>query len=384
MSESIHIGLVFSPESHFQRRVFSIVARASHHLKSVSVKWISPSPAGLGNYGGQVSGLIGYFHEPELLEAARKLAVPLVNVSTGAESDGLHSVLTDNEELGRMAAAHLLGLKCASLATVGMAGRRLARQRGSCFQKHVRKQDSNIPLISYEARPGDTFYATSFLGQDAKAVGDFLHSLQHPSGVFCFTDRQAALVMEIARSEGIAVPDELAVLGVDDDPLLTQLTWPPLSSIRPGYERIAKESLGMAMGLIEGDKPKEHTLLVPPVEVVARPSTDLLAIEDQIVLQALQFIREHFPDGITARHVVQAVPLSRRPLENRFKSELGQTILKQIHLTQVAHARRLLVESDLPVERIAHLCGFSGGVHFAKVFRKCTGRTASEFRGRAS
>jgi LacI family transcriptional regulator len=199
-------------------------------------------------------------------------------------------------------------------------------------------------------------------------------------GIFACYDLRGQQVLDACRDAGICVPDEVAVIGVDNDPVRCNLSDPPLSSVAPDARRVgylAAESLANAMA---GRKIDAELRMVPPIGVVSRGSTDALAIADRDVSAALRFIRSHACEPIGVKHVLQAVPLSRRSLEGRFLKLLGRTPHEQILHCRVEKAKQLLCDTDLPIKSIAPLVGVGTPEYLSVLFARMLKTTPTAYR----
>jgi LacI family transcriptional regulator len=176
------------------------------------------------------------------------------------------------------------------------------------------------------------------------------------------------------------VPEEVAVMGIDNHELLCELTEPPLTSVEQGARGVGFRAAELLERLMAGRKPRQLATLVPPERVVARGSTDVLAIGDADVAAALRHIRTHACERIRVADVLAAVSVSRSTLEARFRKLLGRTIHDVIQQTMLSRARQLIVEDNLPLKEVAHRAGFAHVQHLSNVFRRREGRSPGEFR----
>jgi LacI family transcriptional regulator len=179
---------------------------------------------------------------------------------------------------------------------------------------------------------------------------------------------------------GRAVPDDVAVLGVDNTRLICETGRPTLSSIDANQRQVGFEAARLLDEVMAGRSTIQPVHTVPPRGVVSRESTDVLAIPDRQVLSAIRFIREHAHRPIQVPDVVEATTCSRRPLETRFKKLRGRTVLQEIHHAQIELARRLLLQTDFPITQIHTRCGFGSYQRLHETFRRLTGTTPSSYR----
>ena len=190
----------------------------------------------------------------------------------------------------------------------------------------------------------------------------------------------AATLLNLCRSEDIAVPEQIAVISGVDDPSLCNVFTPPLSCVHLPAERVGYEAAAMLAKMMAGEKVPKHTVWIPASHVVVRQSSDLVAIEDAEAASAVRFIRQRACQGIRVPDVVVALGLSRRVLERKFQQYLGRTPKDEILKIKLDRAKLLLSQSDMAIETIASKCGFPSFKHLATLFRREVGVTPRAFR----
>ncbi len=209
----------------------------------------------------------------------------------------------------------------------------------------------------------------------------WLKSLPKPAGLFAAMDGRARQVLDACLDAGIAVPQELAVLGVDDDPLICEATLPTLSSIQYNSEHAGYLLAEHLDTLMRGKHPRRQIDWIKPTRVVRRRSTDAAAIADKLVARACEFIwAEAGHRSITVRDVVQIFGSSRRYAEQHFKTAVGRTIMEEIRRVTLERVCALLTETNLPIGEIGSQCGFQRESHLAFLFRKHHGMTMGQYR----
>jgi LacI family transcriptional regulator len=176
------------------------------------------------------------------------------------------------------------------------------------------------------------------------------------------------------------VPDQIAVLGVDNDSVLCGVACPRLSSIELDGQRMGYEAATLLARMMGGKSCPEPPILVPPTQVVARESTDLLAVADAKVVEAVRVIQQFACQGIDVSHVADHIAMSRRTLERRFRACLGRTLKEELLRVKLEQAKMLLTQTDHPSKRIAGMCGFGSPYYFARAFRRETGETPCHYR----
>lgn len=217
---------------------------------------------------------------------------------------------------------------------------------------------------------------------EAPMLGRWIESLPKPVGVMAAYDVRALEVLEAVRSLGLKVPDDVAVIGVDDDEVLCELAVPNLSSVAHNLQCIGYEAAKMLAADMAGAPKSSGPLFVPPIGVTVRRSTDILAIDDPEVRRALRMIRDHACHRLAPEDVADATSLSRRSLERHFAKLLGRSIHDEIVRTKLFAAKRLLAETDLKLAAIAARCDFAHASQFCNVFKKTCGITPTEYRQR--
>jgi len=208
-----------------------------------------------------------------------------------------------------------------------------------------------------------------------------IRSLRYPLGIFCYNDCVAADIVDACIEAGVQIPDQVAVLGVDNDPVICDCVQVPLSSVRHDLEGMAYEAAALLDRLIDGEPPPKVAKRISPKGVVTRKSTEVLAVEDPAVARALRYIQANFSKGaLSVDDVVAHCRVPRRSLERAFRCELEQTILHQILRMRVNYAQKLLETTSRPVTDIAAQSGFATLNHFFRVFHDRTGSTPRAFR----
>jgi LacI family transcriptional regulator len=193
-------------------------------------------------------------------------------------------------------------------------------------------------------------------------------------------DMRVQHLLNACQRVDIAVPEELAVIGVDDDALVCNLCQPPLSSVVPNAERVGYEAAALLDRMMSGEIPPAQPLLIPPVRITIRQSSDVLAIEDAVVAAAVRFIRERACQGCGMKDLLRHIPMSRSLLERRFRQYLGRSPQAEIRAVQLKRVKQLLSESDLPLDQISPLAGYAHPEYMSVVFKRETGQTPGQYR----
>jgi len=304
-----------------------------------------------------------------VIAAVRACGKPVVVATWDHRLSPLPQVLADNAAVGRLAADHFHDRGLEQVAYLGTADQYYSRSRGDAFA--ARAAELGLHCDAFEPAQRDGY------DQDVAAR---LTVLPKPAGLFAATDTLAQHAIDICHAAGLEVPDRVAVLGVDDDEQVCRLCHPQLSSIDHGTERIGYEAAALLDRLMRGEPPPAGPVIVPPVGVVERQSTDTLAIDDPGLRRAVRFIREQACEGIGVAGVLRAVPMARRTLEVRMRRVLGRTPQEEITRVQLERVKALLRDTDLPMPDIAARTGFSYPSRLSHVFRRVVGTTPTDFR----
>lgn len=213
----------------------------------------------------------------------------------------------------------------------------------------------------------------------------FLRGLPRPCGVLAITDETGKWVLDACRAEGIRVPQEIAVLGVDNDLQTCELSWPPLGTVQPGHFEVGFQAAKRLHALLQGepDPANAHIEIVGMPEVVIRASVDTRAVEDELVAKALQHISMHAHEIVGVGEVCDALGVGRRSLELRMRKAIGKSILEELNAVRIQIAKRLLRNRRLSILQVAKLSGFGTQAHFGVVFHRIAGTTATAYRRQA-
>jgi len=193
-------------------------------------------------------------------------------------------------------------------------------------------------------------------------------------------DFRAVQLLDACRRAGVAVPEQAAIIGVDDESVACEMSNPPLSSVVPNALHIGYEAAAMLDSMMRGKKPHSGDVLVPPLGIVERRSTDIMAINDRLVADAMQLIRRHACDGMNVDDLLRRLSVSRSVLQRRFQAVLERTVHDMIAAERLRKAKELLAETDFALPVIAQRCGFTHSEYLSTVFKQQTGQTISEYR----
>jgi LacI family transcriptional regulator len=316
-------------------------------------------------------GVIAMVHATRSVEPFRRAKVPIVNtartLSTREMAEHrLPTILPDDAAVGRMAYDYFHERGFRSFGFCGHPTAQWSRIRRDAFAEGCK-------------RDGFQF---SYASVADGAPHEWIRSLPRPCAVLGANDRYAWYIIDACRENRISVPEDIAVLGVDNDSLLTEMVRPTLSSIDLGAERIGFQAAKLLAQLMRKPDSQVRPMEIPPEGVVTRHSTDVLNIDDQAVAESVRFIREHAFESMAIEDVLRHVAMSRRNLERRFRRTMQRSLLDEIRRVRLDRAAKLLRETDLDMPRVAEQSGFANQVRFSTVFREQMGDTPTGYRRR--
>jgi LacI family transcriptional regulator len=294
-------------------------------------------------------------------------------------------VRTDDAAAARLAFEHLRERGFRHFAFCGFNGADYSDIRRGNFARLVGEGGLRCHRFAPPQRPhrASTLKYEEQGLKDGDLVARWLEELPKPVGLMACNDIRGQQVLNACRATGMLVPDEVAVIGVDNDEVLCELSDPPLSSVVPNTERIGYEAATLLDRMMRGRKPPSQPIVVEPAGIVTRRSTEVLAIEDRHIAAAVRFIREHACEGVDVGDVLRAVPLSRSTLERRFGREVGRSPKEEILRVRLNRAKQLLTETDFPLSVVAEKVGLVHAEYLSVIFKKKTGLTLVQFRNRS-
>ena len=324
----------------------------------------------------EVDGIIARVSDKRLYHEVLKSGQPAVNVSGIILEDvDLPRVTTDYDAIATLALRHFTERGFRNLAYCGLIDRPYGQRHCSAYvdaADHIGLSCNVFHASSQGGRP-------SWKSEQAQLLR-WLNDLPKPVAIFTWGDSMGRDILNLCHEQGMSVPEQVAVLGGDDDELLCEVCHPPLSAIVTPSEQIGYEAARLLDAMLRGDSPPSTPTLLSPTEVVTRQSTDTLAISDPELGQAIRFIRDHVHRPIQVTDVAEAAGISRRALERRFENLLGHSPAKEIQETRLRVAKRLLRETDMSVADVAAASGYGSNEYMIRVFQKATDHTPLKYR----
>lgn len=321
-------------------------------------------------------GIIARIQSQRMADAIAACGVPTVDVLGVVPDLPFPVVHVNNTSIARLAAGHLLDRGLRHFGYYGIEGENWSEQRYQAFCAAVMPIAAEVALCQV---PRD-HAGTHSWERAENELARWVSALAKPAGVMVCSDQRGARLLEACRRSAVAVPDEVVVIGVDDDEALCEVCDPPLSSIRAGHVNVGFEAAALLDRLLRNGATPAAPLLVEPESVVARLSTDMLAVDDPAVGASLRLIREHAHEGLEVAAIARRVGLSRSVLQRRFRAALKRTVHQEIINARIKHARELLTKTRLPLAIVAERAGFRHQEYMGAVFRERLGETPGDVR----
>ena len=330
-------------------------------------------PRWLRTYSGH--GIIARIETKSIARAVRATQLPAVDVSSAREVPNIPWVETDDTKIAQLAVRHFLEKGFRHLAFCGESSFNWSRWRRDAFVAEAKQAGINPLVFDVDDDSNGTTWPHA-----RRRLMRWIAELPEPCGLMAAYDSLARRLVDLCVQVSRPVPESVAILGVDDDPLLCQLATPPLSSIIPDSEGAGYAAAEQLDAIMSGKKIQRLKTLLPPLGIATRQSTDTLAVDDQNVSKAAHYILAHACDGIQVGDVVEQTKLTRRTLETRFKKVLNKTPHELITITRLSKAERLLRETALTLDQIAGRCGLEYPEYLSVLFRKHLKMTPGEYR----
>jgi LacI family transcriptional regulator len=339
-----------------------------------------PPPTWLKNWKGD--GILARVPNRAVANAVLKTGLPVVDLRGALTGLPMASIGVNNRMVAQLAFDHLAERGLRYFAFCGLPRGEYIRMDERC--------DHFMHLAEAAGFSCEVFQASRPRGrrktwdEEQKTLAKWIKSLRKPIGIMACNDDRGLNLLDACRRAGAIVPEQVAVISVDNDEYLCNLSMPPMSSIDIAAQAIGYEAASILDGMMDGGPLPYGTRLIPPGGIIIRQSTEVLATEDPAVIQAVKLIRARACQRIRVADVTQHVAMSRVALEQRLKAVLGRTIHQEIRRVQVESVKELLADRALSLKQIARRCGFKYPQYMATVFRQVTGQTLSQFRDRVA
>lgn len=333
----------------------------------------SAPPVWLAQWEGD--GLICRTFNERTARAVKACGLPVVETRSSHLCPEFPFVGMDNSLIGRTVAQHFLSRGYRNFAAYSLDTERFFEQRVQNFVTVLGEAGAVCPVL-----PGAEPESVRDWEKAQQRLIEWLRSLPKPVGVYAANDQLGFRVLDACQRAGLSVPEEVAVVGTENEETLCSLASPPMTSLRLDGHTVGYLAARNLDRMMRGEKPERMETLVPPRGMVVRASSDDLVIHDKLVQKAARLIREQVAAGINVDQLCAALHISRSSLERRMKEALGRTPKEEIQRQRFRMVERLLIETDLTVEAIASQTGFTHSHYLQAAFKKHHGMTPGQFR----
>ncbi len=387
MKRLLHIGLLVDASRAYGRGICHGVADFANRRKDwVIIPHERPEPDALPDSfkRARLDGLIAYIPNRKLYRKIAATGIPAVDVQGWCKGPLFPVIESDSDEIARTAVDFFIRSSFHRLAYCGYSGMFFSDLREKAFVALARARGI-VPMIYGGAKVSDicedVFLHERGAGAREPELEEWLNRLPKPVAILACNDIRGQQVINACRESGIRVPEDVAVLGVDNDEVICRLCHPPLSSVDPNVRAIGELAARLLDDMLCG-KSVFPGYKIPPLRVIERTSTDTIAVEDALVQNILRRIRDDAcePGGVSVDQLCESAGLSRSTLDKRFISRLGRSVADEISRHRLHHARQLLLSGDLSLGEVAARSGFSTATYFCRFFKRETGDTPAGFR----
>ena len=332
---------------------------------------------------GHIDGIIGFITTPDLGRQIRALGVPIVDVQGEGNCPDTPVIDTDAEAVGRLAADFFAQAGFIHFAFCGYPGIFFSDRRSEAYRSILAGRGQSPHIYQPSAKVTAAIHA-QFLERRGleyePELAAWLAGLPKPVAVLACNDTRGQQIITACRDQGLAMPSEVCVIGVDNDEILCRLCRPTLTSIAPDTEGIGQLAADMLMRMLDGQTVAPTLHCHPPLRVVERQSTDITTAEHPIVVAASRVIRDKACHGISVEQVCEIAGCSRSTLDNLFKKHLGRPVAGEVLRVRLNRGMRLLENTNLSVEEVGRACGFNSATYFCRFFKRETGTTPALYR----
>lgn len=326
------------------------------------------------------SGVIAMLASLDEERVAAKLPMPVVNLAgwCAPRKGGVPRVNANHQEIGRMAADHFLTFGLQHVAYYGFEGVWYSEERSVGLER--RAKELSLPFSRF-LHPLRHAHAPAW-HQVSKPLAAWLRKLPKPVGILAVHDYRARVILSLCEQIGFRVPEEVAVLGIDNDPIICEYSSPTLSSVSRDPVAYGVAAAQQLECLLNKKTLEQHTILISPGGVVQRQSTQRLYSGDPVIRQVADYLSQQSPSRVNVQSVAKHLKLSRRTLELHFKEHLQMTPGSYIQAFRITRAKSLLLQRDVyqTISEIAYAAGFGSVPAFRAAFHSHTGKTPSNYR----
>ena len=305
-----------------------------------------------------------------------KLNIPtIVAIHNSTYPKDLPTIKTDSKAIAQMASQHFLEKGLRNMAFCGFDDFEWSKERGKYFSMFNEEAGYKTQIYVQQNKHIDSDWEN-----EQRHVSEWIINLPKPVGIFAANDDRGQHILEVCKLINLNVPEDVAVIGVDNDPMICEIGDPPLTSIALNVESAGFEAAKLMDYMITNRKLSGEQIAVSPVHIVQRQSSDILAVGDPEVNRAINFIKKNAQNKILVKDVVKQTNLSRRTLERKFKQSIRRSIYGEIKRVRIELIAKMLIETDLPISHISSLFNFTDIEHISRYFKLAKDIGLRDFR----
>lgn len=377
-SKPPHVALTIETSKVYGREILRGITRyiRSHEPWSIFTSergQDDPDPPWLAKWKGD--GIITRSLDMAWCRAAQRRGIAVVSLRHLVERPDFPTIFPDQDKIVSRIVSHFRERGFQNFGYIGVDGNKgWERLRRQAFLRFAGQPGVNIAIRPQLVKPN--------LGweEEEEQLAAWIATLPKPIGVMVNHDTQGIQLLDACRRAGTRVPDEVAVVSVDNDPVLCEIAAVPLSSLNQQVQLVGFRAAELLARMMQGRKVEAKNYFTEPGEVVVRQSSDVIAVDDERLAKAIRFARENACTLSGVEAVARASGMSRRALEKKFTERIGRTPLEEIHLARFHRVKQLLLETDYTLSQITELSGFKYQEYLVRFFRKRSGMTPGEFR----
>jgi LacI family transcriptional regulator len=321
------------------------------------------------------TGIIGQFYNDADANLISKAGIPVIAQDFKERFSKIPNISGDYIDAGKMGAEYFLKKGFKHFAFYGFKDIVWSRERAEGFEATLKRKGHEVHYFEHKkSRSRELWY------YKPSSLSKWLKSLPKPVAIMACDDNQGQHITQACKHAGLRIPEEVAVLGVDNDEMICNLSDPPLSSISLDAEKGGYEAAALLDKMIRRKSTSYNDILVKPIQVVTRHSTDIYATPDAHIATALRYIHQNIDGSLNVEQILQQLPLSRRSLEKRFQQITGSPVYKYIYNLRIEKFAQKLLSTDKSVFEIALEIGFEDAKNISRSFKKIKGCTPLEYR----
>lgn len=374
--------MIVETSTSFGRQLLSGIAQYLRETRPWSVHITDRSvndatPPWIESWKGD--GIITRIASPEIRDAIRDKSIPVVDLNEQLGGMGVPQISNDHVAIGRMAAGHLLTRGFQRFAFLGHSGHKWSDSRGKAFAEMVKAE--GYPCDVYADHPVSVQGLKEGIWQtELDGITRWVALLDKPVGILACGDFRGLQLLTACRNAGVAVPEQAAVVSVGADDVACQFADPPMSSIMLNAWKMGYEAAGLLDRQMQGYASAQAAMLIPPLDVMVRRSSDIRAISDPLVAKAVNFIQENARSGMNVEVVLRRLNISRSTLQNRFRAALNRSIHDVLIEARLTAVKELLTGTRLSIAEISTRCGFQYPEYMSAALKKYAGCSPAHYR----